>query len=479
MRLTEHHKTDAPDGYAGRRDGAATPCESLDFVGAALRRRVRPLMFCRMDIAGHLDVERLKRAVALSAVTVPEILYACDFKKSRFVSLGHTADDVVRCVQGMPDLGSGRQPQTHIRRGPELPDLSGGPQLQICITPKEGHDLVSFAMSHILSDGRGFLQYLYLLAALYNGGEAGRNVRNLRDIASLLEDVRVLAPTQQTRYHRHSAMPPLRPGKKGGQFFYTIGNFTSYRTKSAAMRMGAVGKVLPDGNCVQRGNPAKQASFCLTSRIEADSMTAVHQKAKRSGATLNNVFLTAYARVIARSKRLDTVVLPCPADLRRFRTDLKELTVANMTGIYRKIAVEIPHESAFDETLQQVHLEMELQKSRRRCFTGMKPLDRAFRRAPRPLLGGAIRAAYRMPPVSYTNLGVIDHEKLRFEGCEVRDCFFTGSYRLPPDFQLTVSTFQNTCTLNCTLTGPVGDDEIGQGILDQVKNEILKWVECG
>lgn len=397
-------------------------CQCLDFVEASHRHRVYPLMYYHMDIFGHLDIDRLKRSVSLSSKVVPEILCAYDFKKGGFVDLGYTSDDVVACVE--------EQPVSFLRQ-----DLGSHPQLWIFITPKKEHELVSVIMSHILADGEGFLQYLYLLAAIYNGRQLSKDIQNVRDISPLLGNIRVLAPTQQTKYHKRTSISPLRSKKIGNHF------------------------------------------FCLTSRISEDRMALIRHRAKKYGVTLNDVFMTAYARVIARLQSIDTVVLPCPADLRRFYPELDALTVANMTGIYRRVAVEIPSGCSFTAILQQVHIEMELQKSRYRCFTGINALNRAFHKAPRILLEQAIKATYCLLPVSYTNLGVINSEKLCFKGCIIKDCFFTGTYRLPPDFQLTVSTFKDQCTLSCTLIGTANDDKNAQCILDQVKCEILNWLE--
>jgi len=52
----------------------------------------------------------------------------------------------------------------------------------------------------------------------------------------------------------------------------------------------------------------------------------------------------------------------------------------------------------------------------------------------------------------------------------------TGTYRIAPDFQLSISTFRETCTLNCTLIGNKQDERNGQYILEQVKHEILAWI---
>lgn len=155
---------------------------------------------------------------------------------------------------------------------------------------------------------------------------------------------------------------------------------------------------------------------------------------------------------------------------------MDRLSIASITGIYRKIVVEIAPQHSFRDTLLQVHIEMELQKSRRRCFVGIRPLNYAFHTMSRPVLAQSIKYSYRLFPVSYTNFRKIDHTKLAFKNCKMKGCFMTGTYRLPPDFQLSISTFQNVCTLNCTLIGQDGDDIIGQQILDDVKNEMLEWV---
>lgn len=399
-------------------------CQCLDFAEACLRHRIYPLMYCHMELKGSLDIPRLKRAVSLSGRIVPEILFACNFQKSCFVDLGYTAEDVVVVSTG--------EAESLLR-----PDLRKSPQLRIIVSAGEEGQQAVAVMSHILADGAGFLQYLYLLASIYNGEDWHKGVKNERKIAPLLKEIRVLSATEQTRYHSHIKVPPLRPQEKTSRL------------------------------------------FCLNSRIRADDMAKVRRKAKRSGVTLNDVFMTAYGRVIARMTNADAVVLPCPADLRRFHPEMAPVTVANMTGMYRRVAVEIPPGCSFGTTLQQVHLEMLLQRSRRRCFAGIKALDRAFRRAPDILLRELVKAACRPRPVSYTNLGTIDGERLRFRGCALENCYFTGTYRHPPDFQLTISTFRDVCTLNCAFAGASGEGESGQRILDQVRQEILDWAESG
>lgn len=399
------------------------PCECLDFVEASHRHQVYPLMYCHIKILGHLNDDKLRQAVALSSKVVPEILYTYDFSQNAFVNLGHTPDDVIKYMDIEKFAASLRQ------------DLTSSPQLQILIAQKEKHDLVVIIMSHLLADGEGFLQYLYLLASLYNGNRMDAKIKNQRDISPLLDNIHVLPLTEQTKIHKHCSVPALRSNEKGNLL------------------------------------------FCLTSQISNDEMENIHQKATQLGVTLNDVFMTAYARVIARLQDIDAVILPCPADLRRFSSEPQYLTVANMTGIYQRITVEHPCQYEFSSTLQQIHIEMLLQKSRYRCFSGIKVLNKIFPYIPHNIVGFFIKAAYRLLPVSYTNFGIVNDEKFFFKDCSIQDCFLTGTYRIAPDFQLTVSTFRNTCTLNCTLVGTEYDKAQGQYVLDQIKCEILEWIK--
>lgn len=404
--------------HLSHESSTGTDCECLDLVEAAHRHKIYPLMYCHMEITGHLDIKRLKAAVQKASYCVPEILYSYNFRLGKFTDIGLTANDTVLFGESL-----------------FLWDLSTKPQLQININRQEKQDIVIIGMSHILTDGVGFLQFLYLLSFFYNEPCADFPYDNHRAIAPLLENVHVQKQTEQTKHGKRQRILPLRAFNKD----------TNY--------------------------------FCLVSRISKDDFLLLQDKLKMSHATLNDIFMTAYARVIARIKNVDTVILPCPADLRRFNHITNKLTIANMTGIYRRITIEIKPPHTFAETLSQVHIEMELQKSRYRCYAGIKLLNSAFHKVPHALLEKIIKANYRIPSVSYSNLGQINHQRFTFNDCTIASCYITGTYRFPPDFQLSISIFQDVCTLNCTLIGQPGDDKAGQYILEQVKKEILDWVK--
>ncbi len=412
--------------------GRGIPFACLDLVEAAHRDRIWPIAVCHMELAGHLDAGRLAQAVGRAASLIPELLCGCDFGHYRFVDVGRIASDAVRV---------GAPAATDLQ-----PDLAAGPQLRVFLEAAPNgpaRTRATVVASHVLADGNGFLQLLYLLAALYSGEEP-RYRENVRDIGPLLAAAFSLPriPNEHIvrdgRRERAAPPEPLRP-------------------------------LPPDGAALR---PVR-----CTKRLSADCLAALHARAHRAGATLNDAFMAAYARTVARRLGTNAAVLPCPADLRRFDPSFAErhLTVANMTGNYREVRIATPPDAPFGTVLADAHRAMARQKAGLRCLDGVRVLHRAHGKVPVRLLTALVRAGYHTAPVSFSNIGAVDCKRLCFAGCTVEECYLTGTYRLPPDFQLTVSTFQGVCTLACTLLGTPEDERRGQALLDEVAGELAGW----
>lgn len=390
-------------------------CGCMALTQIAHKDRIYPVMYLRMVLRGRLDQERLKRAVNRSASYVPEILYCVDFQKGRFINRNWTADRVI-CTGAHTDedifdwdLSSDVQMKIWIRRG------------------KDSENLV-IGMSHIVTDGNGFLQYLYLLCAIYNGEEPGADLKNERDIKAALEKA------------------PKAP------FLIKSGRGSEIRGLSGA----------PDG----------KAPYCVCRLIGENEFAELSAGAKMLHVSVNDVLMTAYARVLSRLLKEKTVVLPCPADLRRRSGLAGKLTVGNLTGAYRSVPIVVSDGDSFLETLRQVHEELHRQSEKHLCFRGLRLLHFAYGGIPSAFLAGMIRMVYKICPVSYSNIGKIDADRLRFFECNTESCYLTGGYRKEPDFQLTVSTFKNRCTLNSTRIGGAQGKKEAEMILEAVRKEL-------
>lgn len=395
-------------------------CECMDLIEIAHKDRIYPMMFCKMQIEGQLDIQRLKAAVQKTACYVPEILMSFDFKRYQFVDRNLTADDIV--IVNKCDFD-------HYRNW----DLSQDAQLKIAVLQNKREENVVVGMSHILTDGSGFLQYLYLLCAVYNGAVLQEDIANCRAMESVFEYIPFRI--SHIRTADKIKMPPLCGANKGNE------------------------------------------SHCICSCIYAAEFSAVQKKARQRNVTLNDVFMTAYARVISQQQDREVLTIPCPADLRKTNLSKRALTVANMTGMYQKVSIRVKRSASFDDILLRLHKEMQRQKRKLRCFRGIKILNFVFHKIPSKLLISIIRKQYRINPVSYSNMGKIDDEKLYFDGCSVENCYLTGTYRQAPDFQLSVSTFRKSCTLNCALIGNERRNAEGKYILSEIKRELLNWAQ--
>lgn len=407
----------------GEKRTGSIPCTCMDLVEIAQRDRVYPVMYCRMVLQGHLDLERLKRAVEISAGYVPELLYSVDFESGRFVDRHFTADRVF-CKAGD---GSRRNSGW---------DLSADVQLKLAVKPEGHRERLTIGMSHILTDGSGFLQYLYLLSSIYNGKEAGKLVKNERDIKSIL---------------------------RGVPFFFPRG-------RDALKRAVCAGEG-EEYNC-------QKQKYSICRRIESTDFAGISRKAAFLGVSINDVLMAAYFRVVLRRLGGGRVSIPCPADLRKLNpaTFSGKLTVGNMTGLYRGVCIPAMEGGSFDTVLRRVHEAMGRQRAGRRCFQGLRLLRLAYGKIPVSFLMEIIRKNYEICPVSYTNFGEIDSARLHFAGCRVLSCYLTGTYRRAPDFQLSVSTFKDVCTLNCALWGTRQRKEEGESILEGIRKELLDWL---
>lgn len=83
--------------------------------------------------------------------------------------------------------------------------------------------------------------------------------------------------------------------------------------------------------------------------------------------------------------------------------------------INKRLTVEFMPQQTFYTTLVQVHLEMTLQK-----------------------------AGYRVLSVSYTNMGIVDHNRLYFENSDVVSCFLAGTFRVCSSFFMFYSSSRFT-----------------------------------
>lgn len=406
----------------GKHDGRNTKGQCLDFIQTINLETLQPFVFCHLQLDGKIDLKRLKHAVQQTLKTLPQILYSYDLKKGKWVEKGHTLEEVF--LESRADFGDNW-----------CWNLMTETQLKIHVCHKESGDVLTIGISHILCDGSGFLQYLYLLANCYNDDDTKITLRNQRDLKPILDIIKVNAPARKVLSYGEIRELP----------FDTSGDIP----------------------------------FCLIKTIGVQDFLELQRKTKVLNCTINDLLITAYARTIVNFLKTEFITINCPVNLRRFgnrKLQEETLTIANMTGIY-KLHIAIKPGESFETTLLHIHNQIVQLKSNYSCFNGIPLLHFLYNKVPLSILNKFGKKLYKIFPISYTNFGLIDGDKLAFQGITIKHCFLTGTYRTSPDFQLSVSTFRNTCTLNCTLIGSQKRGSMALELLEKIKLEMIEWLK--
>jgi NRPS condensation-like uncharacterized protein len=82
-----------------------------------------------------------------------------------------------------------------------------------------------------------------------------------------------------------------------------------------------------------------------------------------------------------------------------------------------------------------------------------------------------------VPVTSYSNLGVLNEERLRFAGGEIANASLATAVKRPPYYQLSLSTWRDTCTLSCCVDISVEDRETARRALEETIKDFTNLSE--
>jgi NRPS condensation-like uncharacterized protein len=245
---------------------------------------------------------------------------------------------------------------------------------------------------------------------------------------------------------------------------------------TAIQRLSHISKHIDKGN-IPAVLPVEQGEMLLNSlkvTLSEEQVKMVQEKARNLQVTLNDVFMASFAYSLKSFTTQVEMILPCPADLRRFGTQNDKLTIANMSGKYL-CRISLAKNEELKEITLAVHQEMERQKSHYGCFHFILFLQILHAILPANLLRLITKSLYSVEPISYTNMGTID-EKIFFQGITMKECYLCGTYRKAPSFQVSVSTYKNVCTLAANMYGTKKQRIIGMQVLNQMKTALLSGI---
>lgn len=392
---------------------------ALDLIQTTYMGNHIPLVYCYMELGTVIDVNRLKQAVSRTAEIVPQILCGYNETKNAWIPIKYDCNSMVKTISEKncyEDL---------------IWDLRTGPQLKINIFHQGAGDRLQIAMSHILADGAGFQQYLILLCTFYNNQDLQAvSEVNSRSVIPLIFRTAIQRLPHISKHVEKENTPPILPMEQGQTLLYSL-------------------KVT----------------------LSEEQLKMVQENARNLHVALNDVFMASYAYALKSFTTQNEIILPCPADLRKFVTKNGKLTIANMTGKYL-CPISLAKGDGLKEITLAVHQEMERQKSHYDCFHSILFLQILHTILPINLLRHITRAFYSVEPISYTNMGTID-EKIFFQGTTIKEFYLCGTYRQAPSFQVSISTYKNICTFAVNMCGTEKQRIIAMQLLNKMKSASL------
>jgi NRPS condensation-like uncharacterized protein len=379
-----------------------------------------------------LSVMHLKQAVTLLADSFP--LIRCNLRilrgKPVWYDEGYTSDTIVSFIE--TDNPAAEQERFLMQ---EI-DEEHGPQMKAALLRSSGKDELCIIINHMLCDAAGFKEVLYRLASLYTELEEGTAVKN----DSMMTDRTV---SQISKYI------PLR--KRIGMYLHQ--EKLSVRGKQRFAFEGCL-----------------STPFIESRTVSRDMFVQIKKYAAEHKATVNDIFMTACIRILSNIfGKPDT--LPCTIDVRRFLPEGHAAGVCNLViTIPCTIGQETP--GTFEDTLARVKHCMDIRKNDTACLKSLIMLENLFNSVPYAAALMILKKVFTNPPVSFTNIGILDKQKLSFGTTDMTDAFMTGSVKYPDYFQLSVSTFNDEVACCVNLYGTESDRRIIASFLDAFMKEL-------
>lgn len=385
--------------------------------------------------SGNIDVEQLKTAVDLS--TNPFPLIRCRFSKSEkrpyWEDCGYTANEMVIHID-TDDTDKSINDFTC-----NEVDAFAGPQVKLQVIRSRDHDTLAVLMNHMLCDAAGFKDYLYLLGDIYSNLEVNPNYR-----------------------------PKISGSRRISQV-----------TKSFSMHDKL--KIIASKNNMSIHDPAAfelagnlRSPFIEQRKISRELFDQLKIYVKKRGATVNDLFLSAYIRRLYQTFG-HAVTIPCTVDLRKYLINRQAEGICNLcTNLTCNIGQEIG--TTFDQTIDKVKQAMDREKSSMSCLKSMTLLEKVFDILPYKAAKKIVDKSFSNAPIAFTNIGIIDKSRISFGTAEITEAYMTGSIKYAPYFQLAVSTFDKQATLSINLYGTQSDRIKISLFLDSIVQELQSIV---
>lgn len=387
-----------------------------------------PVIRCQLTFSDPLDQQRLVKAINLTAQVVPELFCRYEMSDNSWQPAVTDGQEVLNILPADAQLDA-------------TPDWEKDAQVRFDLQPDGAGNRLTITMSHILTDGSGFKQYLYLLSNCYSQGE--RAIKGVTNVVNL--------DWLKTLLKQHPAS-----AKQGN---------VDHPTKPLS---------LPQLTNATGEKPRPNVSgWRLTSDMTRSLINATHAQ----GVTVNDVLLTTFGKAVqAFDREGDELAIPCPTDMRqKIEEDPAALRIANHTARFNP-AIQSPRDEPVSVSVQKMHVEMQRLKDSDQFLDSVRSLMAQYQTESIKKLQEIVEANYHVRAIAFTNFGIIDDSRLVFAENTVTNCLMTGSFRYAPMFQVACSTFKGQLSLGFNMIGTTEEVQVGRVVIHDMISRMKEFM---
>lgn len=387
-----------------------------------------PVIRCQLTFSDPLDQDRLVTAINLTAKVVPELFCRYEMSDNSWQPVVKDGREVLKVLPADAQLDA-------------TPDWEKEAQVRFELQPNGSGQRLTITMSHILTDGSGFKQYLYLLSKCYSQGATAIagvvNVVNLDWLKDLLQTHPAAAKQGNVDHPAKPLALPQLTNETGEQ---PLPNVSGWR---------------------------------LTPDLTRSLINATHAQ----GVTVNDVLLTTFGKAVqAFDRGGDELAIPCPTDMRqKIVEDPAVLRIANHTARFNP-AIHSPQDEAVSVSVQKMHVEMQRLKDHDQFLDSVRSLMAQYQTESIQKLQEIVEANYHVRAIAFTNFGIIDDARLQFVGSPVINCLMTGSFRYAPMFQVACSTFKGQLSLGFNMIGTTEEVQVGRVVVHDMISRMKEFM---
>lgn len=212
--------------------------------------------------------------------------------------------------------------------------------------------------------------------------------------------------------------------------------------------------------------------------INEEDFDKLRALAKKMGITVNDAIMAAVFRSLYEMcglKDTDSLTVSCAIDLR------KHIVEGGLQGgltnhtAWMAVRTMSKGESIQDTIVNVIRSTKGFKRDKFMGLYSLPLLKLAYTIFPQDIAEFAIKAGYTNPLIAVSNMGLLNDQKLTFDGMKLVDGFISGAVKYKPFFLMSVTTLLGRVTLSTAIKGNQKDVDIANRYFDLVMKNIREF----